>query len=199
MKNIIVDIDEVCLCWLQSFAEFLYKYYDEKYHDLDINKIGDWSLTTWLNCDNDTLMGYIYKFNTSEQFAMLSPTPYSIKALTELKNNGYNITALSCCTTPGEDSLSEMLRNINLKYVFGENMFNEIICLPLRSSKDEILKSLPMSYYIEDNYEYAKNSLKFNHVPIVIEYSYNKKFKHQDSNIMFVKNWEDIITIILGK
>lgn len=193
-KLIITDVDETLLQWLPAFKKYMENNYN--YNKLKINEINDWSLTDWLNCSDETLFEYINDFNVSEGFGNLTPLKYSINALTELKKLGYYIVALSSCNNINHPDISDQLRKHNLLNIFGYKIFNDIITLPLRTSKKEILCKYNPCFFIDDNYNYCLEALECNHKSLCLIQPYNKQFMGKNDNIIWAKDWVQIKEII---
>jgi len=194
MNNIILtDIDGVMLNW-------------------------EWAFTTWMEQHGYTQVedGNQY-YNVCERFGIsegigrnkvnifnesaaigflpaLRDSMYYVKRLHE--EHGFVFRAI---TSLSLDPSAYKLRKMNLEKLFGETVFDDILCLDTGADKDEALEPYRDSnmWWIEDKMENANTGLKFGLRSILIEHGYNM----YDSVPVGMKkcvNWKEIYEHILA-
>ncbi len=191
-KRILTDVDDVLLSWLNGFASFVNQTYNMKL-DPTMNK--SWDIRHWLNMSDWETVNLITEFNErSYLFGCLSPVNQSVNGVKKLADEGYKFTAISACST-NESTVN--LRKANLVNVFGQ-VFEQIICLPRRSSKISTLETFEPSFFIDDNYQHTIEGLYCGHTPICLETSHNINFKKESpKEIYWAKNWDAVVKFIL--
>jgi hypothetical protein len=87
---------------------------------------------------------------------------------------------------------------MNLEKLFGETVFEEIICLDTGADKDAALEPYrdSDSYWIEDKIDNAETGRRLGLRSILVEHGHNMDYS---GNIPLVKNWREIYELITGK
>jgi hypothetical protein len=87
---------------------------------------------------------------------------------------------------------------MNLEKLFGETVFEEIVCLGTGADKDEALEPYRDSgyYWLEDKAENAEVGKAMGLQSILVEHGHNM---NHDSDIPIVKDWKAIYNIIVGQ
>jgi len=187
MSNIIVDVDDTLLRWIDGFTNHL-----RIEHDLvlDPRNINEWELSHWTGMSQEETYNAVQDFNrTDRTFANLKPLDDSQDIINNLHLANNKLTVITCC---GNSCLTRLRRHYNLNKVYG-NIFNDIICIDTTQDKKEYLNKLyePNSYIIEDNYKHAKDAIAIGYNAIVLKKTYNAAY-WADSSIMWVNGWNDI-------
>ena len=136
----------------------------------------------------------IKMFNESAAIGFLPPlrdAMYYVKRLHE--EHGYRF---HCITSLSTDINAQRLREMNLRKLFGETVFERIVCLETGADKDEALEPYRDSrcYWVEDKPENAEVGLALGLRSILMEHGHN--MKHTNKQIPIVQNWREIYELI---
>ena len=188
-KLILTDCDGILLEWRSHFDRWMED--NKGYKNTPANT---WDLEVHYPQLGHEIRNYVKEFNNSSWIIDLDPIEQAQEAISTLELLGYKlvvVSALSSCP------YSARLREINLTSIFGEDVFEDIICVESYSSKKEILHRYNNTglYWIEDNWVNAITGADEGLNPIVYDYSYNRN-KHDD-RIKHAKDWGEILDIIL--
>jgi hypothetical protein len=87
---------------------------------------------------------------------------------------------------------------MNLEKLFGETVFEEIICLDTGADKDAALEPYRDSglYFIEDKIQNAETAEMMGIRGILVEHGHNMDYS---GPIPMMKNWKQIYDFILGQ
>jgi hypothetical protein len=132
-------------------------------------------------------------FNESAAIGFLPPlrdAMYYVKRLHE--EHGY---VFHCITSLSLDVNAGRLREMNLRKLFGETAFEQIICLDTGADKHDALSAYQDSgcYWIEDKPENADVGHALGLKSILVEHGHNMNYK---CPYPVVKNWREIYAII---
>lgn len=181
---IVVDCDGVLLNWEHTFRYWMKtKGYKAKYVSYNVSEMYEISETEALR--------QISYFSESAAIGFLPPLRDSIKYVRKLhEEHGY---VFHCITSFGNDQYAMRLREENLKRVFGESVFERIVCLGCGEDKTEALKRYNDSgfVWIEDKPENAEVGLQLGLRPFLINHNYNEKAE-LSNGIVRVNNWKEI-------
>ena len=137
-------------------------------------------------------------FNSSAAIGFLPPlrdAQYYIKKLHE--KHKYKFIAV---TSLSLDPYAQKLRTRNLAKLFGDNTFEEVICLDTGADKDDILAELSGKYngcyWIEDKPENASVGAETGFESLLVEHGHNM---NAEGDFKSMKNWEEIYHEIVGK
>jgi FMN phosphatase YigB (HAD superfamily) len=189
---ILVDCDGVLLNWEYAFAIWMEQHGFEPVPGGALNyKIGE-----RYNISNNQGYKLIKMFNESAAIGFLPPlrdAMHYVKLLHE--RHGYvfhAITSLSLNLNAGK------LREMNLCKLFGETVFEKVVCLDTGADKDEALEKYKDTgcFWVEDKPENAELGNKLGLSSILMEHGFNMHYYHND--IPVVKNWREIYDIITG-
>lgn len=134
-------------------------------------------------------------FNESASIGFLPPLRDAIHYVRKLhEQHGFVfhvITSLSDDPSPGK------LREMNLKKLFGETVFEKFVFLDTGADKDvELAKYKGTNYWwIEDKTENAQEGAKNGLRPLVMEHGHNMN----DKQFPMMKNWKQIYEYITGQ
>ena len=195
MKNkiILTDIDGVVLDWEESFAIWM----DYNGHQLVDDYQYKYDVAKRYGMDKETSNKLVRQFNASAAIGFLPPlrdAQYYIKLLHE--KHKYKFIAV---TSLSLDPYAQKLRERNLAKLFGDNTFQEVICLDTGADKDDVLIDLSYEYegcyWIEDKIVNAQLGSDIGYDSILMEHGHSLK---ANGNFKVVKSWEMIYDEILG-
>jgi FMN phosphatase YigB (HAD superfamily) len=186
---ILVDADGVLLNWEYAFAIWMEQHGHEKQPGSEfIYDIGE-----RYGISRDQGRRLIKLFNESAAIGFLPPlrdAMYYVKRLHE--EHGY---VFHCITSLSLDANAGKLREMNLRKLFGDTAFEQIICLDTGADKHDALADYKDSgcYWIEDKPENADVGLALGLQSILVEHGHNMK---HECPYPVVKNWREIYAII---
>jgi len=192
-KIILTDIDGVVLNWEYAFGEYM----EFQGHQPVEGHNKYYSVRQKYNLPTDASGDIVIKtFNESAAIGFLPPlrdAQYFIKKLHE--QHQYQFIAI---TSLSLNPYSQQLREKNLKKMFGDNCFLEVICLDTGADKDDVLKpyseKYPGAYWIEDKPENVDLGIDFGLNGILMEHGHNMEYTGQ-ANV--VVNWEEIYNLVV--
>lgn len=194
MKNrvILTDIDGVCLDWEYAFGVWMDQHGFNKIPGTEF----DYSMGKRYGIEPDQVKKLIKIFNESAAIGFLPPlrdAMYYVKRLHE--EHGY---VFHCITSLSLDPNAGKLREMNLRKLFGENVFEKILCLDTGADKDDALAPYKNTgcYWVEDKFENAVTGHNLGLRAILVEHGHNMYAYHRD--IPKVKSWKEIYSIIVG-
>jgi len=193
MSNLILtDVDGVLLNWEYSFGCWM------QTHGHRIVEGGQFKYNIGKRYTISEEQGrqLIKYFNESAAIGFLPPlrdAMYYVKKLHE--QHGYVFHAI---TSLSLDANAQRLREMNLKKLFGETVFEKIICLDTGADKDEALEKYRNSelYFIEDKIINAETGMNMGLKSLLMEHSHNMDYR---GTVPIVKNWKEIYEIITGE
>jgi hypothetical protein len=132
----------------------------------------------------------IKMFNESAAIGFLPPlrdAMYYVKRLHE--EHGY---VFHCITSLSLDPNAQKLRRMNLDKLFGDTVFEEIVCLDTGADKDQALEPYRDSqcWWVEDKPENAEVGHNLGLRSLLMEHGHN--MDHNNPQIPVVKNWREI-------
>ncbi len=181
---VLTDVDDVLLAWVRGFM----KYMKSKGYHLPNGKkrIYIYSLSEAYQIKEEKILELIHDFNESEEFGNLKPISRSVDSIKRMNDKGIKFVAITQCSNRIE---SIRLRKENLLNSFGD-VFQEIICLPMKSCKSDYLKLYTPTIWIEDKPANAIIGYDLGHYPILLRRDHNHGF--YDSRVTIANNWTDI-------
>ena len=192
MKNsvILVDCDGVLLNWEYAFDVWMQQHGFNKVPGGDLN----YNIGKRYGIDSTQGKKLIKMFNESAAIGFLPPlrdAMYYVKRLHE--EFGY---VFHCITSLSTDPSAQKLREMNLAKLFGETVFEKVICLDTGADKDEALAHYKDTgcWWIEDKYDNALVGHNLGLNSLLVEHGHNMHFYHD--HIPVVKNWKEVFEII---
>lgn len=188
-KLILVDADGVLLNWEYAFAIWMEQHGHEKQPGSEfVYDIGE-----RYGISRDQGRRLIKLFNESAAIGFLPPlrdAMYYVKRLHE--EHGY---VFHCITSLSLDVNAGRLREMNLRKLFGDTVFEQIICLDTGADKHDALSVYQDSgcWWIEDKPENADVGLALGLQSILVEHGHNM---NHECPYPVVKNWREIYAII---
>jgi hypothetical protein len=189
---ILVDADGVLLnwefafdCWMNERGHYKKEGYQFKY-----------SIGKRYGIDEESGKKLIKQFNESAAIGFLPPLRDAIHYVKKLhEEHGY---VFHCITSLSKDKNAQRLRKMNLEKLFGETVFEEIVCLDTGADKDEALAPYKDSGYwwVEDKYQNAEVGTELGLRSLLMEHGHNMDYQ---GNIRLVKNWREVYDIIVGE
>ena len=191
-KIILVDADGVLLNWEWAFDCWMQEHGHRKQAGFQFK----YNIGKRYGIDDEQGKKLIKLFNESAAIGFLPPLRDAIHYVQKLhREHGY---VFNCITSLSLDKNSQKLRRMNLEKLFGETVFQEILCLDTGADKDEALEKYRDSgyYFIEDKIQNAETAERMGVRGILVEHGHNMDY---NGNIPLVKNWREIYEIITGK
>jgi hypothetical protein len=194
MENnlILTDIDGVCLNWEYSFDVWM----QERGHRKVDGYQFKYNIGKRYGIDDELGIRMIKQFNESAAIGFLPPLRDAIYYIRKLhEEHGIVFHAITSLST---DKNAVKLRTMNLEKLFGDSVFEEIVCLETGSDKDEALSKYRDSgcYWIEDKFQNCLSGLNLGLRPLLVSHGFNLEYHHTD--IRRVANWKQIYDIIIG-
>lgn len=183
---ILVDADGVLLNWEYAFAVWMETHGFKKVPGGDLN----YDIGKRYGIDRDQGKKLIKMFNESAAIGFLPPlrdAMYYVKRLHE--EFGY---VFHCITSLSLDPNAQKLREMNLAKLFGETVFEKVICLDTGADKDEALAHYKDTgcWWVEDKYKNAELGYTLGLNCLLMEHGHNMHYYHD--NIPIVKNWKEV-------
>jgi FMN phosphatase YigB (HAD superfamily) len=193
MNNLIlVDADGVLLNWEFAFDMWM----NEHGHRKQPGTQFKYDIGKRYGIDRDVGKKLIKTFNESAAIGFLPPLRDAIHYVRKLhEEHGY---VFHCITSLSLDRNAQRLRKMNLEKLFGETVFEEVICLDTGADKDEALLPYKDSecYWIEDKITNAEVGKNLGLRSILVEHGHNMDYF---GDIPLVKNWKQIYEMITGQ
>jgi len=190
---ILVDVDGVLCNWEYAFDCWMQEH---GHHKLDGSQF-EYNIGKRYGIAKEDGKRLIKIFNESAAIGFLPPLRDAIHYVKKLhEEHGYVFHAI---TSLSLDKNAQKLRKMNLEKLFGQTVFEEIICLDTGADKDdELIKYANSGYFwIEDKYANCEAGLKVGLKPLLMEHGHNMGY--DNPLIPRVKNWKDIFDIIINK
>ena len=193
MNNLIlVDADGVLLNWEFAFDCWMNEHGHHKQDGFQFK----YDIGKRYGIDRDTGKKLIKTFNESAAIGFLPPLRDAIHYVRKLhEEHGY---VFHCITSLSLDRNAQKLRRMNLEKLFGDSVFEEIVCLDTGADKDEALLPYKDSecWWIEDKITNAEVGKNLGLRPILVEHGHNMDYF---GDIPLVKNWKQIYEMITGQ
>lgn len=192
MNNLILtDVDGVLISWEYSFNCWM------EQHGYKIISDGalKYSIGKRYGINEDEGKKLIKYFNESAAIGFLPPHRDAIHYVRKLhEEHGYIFHAI---TSLSLDMNAQKLREMNLKKLFGETVFEKIIFLDTGEDKDCALSSYRDSglYWCEDKIINAEVGQSLGLKSLLMIHGHNMDY---NGSVPMVKNWKEIYDIILG-
>lgn len=193
MNNLIlVDADGVLLNWEFGFSIWMGEHGHQKQPGYQF----EYDISKQYGIDKDTGKKLIKTFNESAAIGFLPPLRDAIHYVRRLhEEHGY---VFHCITSLSLDRNAQRLRRMNLEKLFGDTVFEEIVCLDTGADKDVALEKYRGSecYWVEDKIQNAIVGKNLGLNSILVEHGHNMDY---EGDIPVVKNWREIYDIIVGQ
>jgi|TARA_B110000977_G_scaffold69694_1_gene94672 hypothetical protein len=188
-KLILVDCDGVLLDWKYAF----YKWMEES-NGLEVMEEGVYDVATTFHITKLEAKTLVRQFNESARIGFLPGLRDAIKYVKMLHAEGY---VFHCITSLSTDPYAKIMRLANLERLFGEGVFEELVCLDCGDDKDEGLLPYKDSgcIWVEDKPSNAECGANLGLRAVLIEHDFNIDYINND--IAKVKNWKEIYESIV--
>jgi hypothetical protein len=189
---ILVDADGVLLNWEYAFNIWLETHGFEKLPGGEFN----YDIGTRYGISKDQGKRLIKMFNESAAIGFLPPLRDAIHYVKKLhEEHGY---VFHCITSLSTDPNAQRLREMNLSKLFGDTVFQRVVCLATGADKDEALYPYRDTgcWWIEDKPQNAELGANLGLNALLMEHGHN--MNHYHDGVRTVKNWEEVYSIIAG-
>lgn len=189
-KIILTDVDGVLLDYEQGFRQWM-----KECHGYSFNPAAahDYRMSERYGIDDSKVLQLIQQFNESpHELQPLRDAQSSVRYLHDTL--GYKFIAI---TSFGTEEKSVQHRGALLERHFG-SVFDDIICLPLASGKQDTLTRWANSglHWIEDYPKNAQVGKYCGLCSILMQHDYNQTFDHTKDEIHLASDWQDVVDII---
>jgi len=188
-KIILVDCDGVLLDW---FAIYQIWMRNKGYEILE--GVNNYDVAKCYGIDRSESKKLVRFFNESANMCCLPPLRDAVKYIRKIhEEKGY---VFHCITSLSTDPYAVRLREQNIKKLFGETAFDQILCLDTGADKDEALLPYLDSgcIWVEDKVKNAELGDRMGLTALLMDHEYNKDCDNED--ISRVKNWKEIYEMI---
>jgi len=192
-KNVILtDVDGAVLDWEYAFHVWMQDRGHERYNVEEQS----YYLHNHYNITKETAKKLVRQFNESAAIGFLPPlrdAMYYVKRLHE--EHGYRFVAI---TSLSLDTNAQQLRKMNLRKLFGETAFEDVVCLDTGADKQQALEQYRDSnlWWVEDKPENAEVGHQLGLQSILIEHGHTRQYIHPA--ITKVRTWREIYKLITG-
>jgi len=191
-KVIVTDADGVLLNWEWAFEIWM----EEHGHKLQPNHANEYDMGARYGITKEDTRKLIKLFNESAAIGFLPAlrdATYYVKLLHE--KHGYVFDVVTSLST---NPYAQKLRKRNLKKLFGETAFRKFKFLATGADKDGALAPYKDSGYwwIEDKIENAELGASLGMRTMLMAHGHN--FTYQHPQILVVKDWAEIYSLIIG-
>jgi FMN phosphatase YigB (HAD superfamily) len=190
---ILVDADGVLLNWEYAFEIWMAQHGFEKVQGGNL----DYDVSKRYGISREQCVRLIKLFNESASIGFLPPLRDAMYYVDKLhREHGY---VFHCITSVSADPNSIKLREMNLRKLFGETVFQKIVCLDTGAPKDTALYPYRDTgcYWIEDKISNAELGADLGLNSLLMEHGHN--LHHYHPGVRTVKNWKEIYEIITGQ
>jgi FMN phosphatase YigB (HAD superfamily) len=185
-KVIVTDVDGVLLDWSYAYNRWMIeKGYESKIHD-------EYDISTVYGVTKEESRKLVRQFNESATTGWLPAFRDSIKYVKKIhEDKGYVFHAVTSMST---NRHAVILRKMNLRRLFGENIFEKIECLDTGADKDEALEEYRDSgvVWVEDKVKNADLGVKMGLHSILMDHIHNRDTDH----LIKVANWKEIYEMV---
>jgi len=187
---ILVDADGVLLNWEYAFNIWMEQHGFTRIPGSEYN----YSISERYGISVSQGHKLIKMFNESAAIGFLPPLRDAIHYVEKLhKEHGY---VFHCITSLSTDPNAQRLREMNLAKLFGDTVFQRVVCLATGADKDEALYPYRDTgcYWIEDKPENAVVGANLGLNALLMEHGHN--MHHYHDHVPLVKNWEEVYRIV---
>jgi len=175
-----VDIDGCCLDFTTGIIDFVKNNSLQYNIDPSDEKFG-------LKSEKE-ISKLVNLFNQSVEFSELKPFQDTLEFMTKIsKEFNYKFVAVTTCLG---NEITKKLREKNIKNVFGD-LFEDVICLPIGTSKLKTLQQFNPSFYVDDKLKHVNDSYSLGYISFYMQQPYNINIKSK-KEIVDVYNWKEI-------
>ena len=195
-EAIIFDVDDLLLDYTYSLGEFAKKYYGKTV----VGRPTDYNLCEWLNSTQEEVETIIDAFNyNSIEFGEIPAVDSFVVARVRHLRVKYSDMKFIVVSKCGDKGTSNIARQLNLRNVFGKDVFDEIHLISPFDSKLPLYTELSMKYdvitVLDDHLKNISDATKLGLKTVVLRRSHNTdkiKPKH-----VVVDDWFDLSETII--
>ena len=193
MSLVILDADDVLLDFMPGFD----RYVRSLGFNPDPAGPGQFDLSPWLGVDRLTAAKTIHDFIHYDDtgFDRLDAIPGAQQALERLQEVGHRVVVVSSFS---DDPRILARRRDNIERLFGHEVFDDIIGLPLGSPKSSVLSRLPHAPFVDDLPRNVIAAREIGHHGILMRAHHNGDAfapgVHGD--LLKCDSWQDVMRII---
>ena len=182
---ILTDVDGVLLNWSQSYHWWMHR---KGYRQVKPN---EYFMDKCYGITSDEALELCTTFCESAAIGFLPPFRDAIKYVRKLHEE--HGVVFHCITSMGTDPWAVKLREENLARVFGEGVFERVLCLGCGESKDAALERYRDSdfVWVEDKASNAELGQKMGLNSFLLNHPYNTDYDLNES-VTRVNNWKEI-------
>jgi hypothetical protein len=189
---ILVDADGVLLNWEYAFEIWMEQHGFEQIPGGNL----DYDIGKRYGISREQTVRLIKMFNESAAIGFLPPLRDAMYYVEKLhKEHGY---VFHCITSVSVDPNAIKLREMNLRKLFGETVFQKIVCLDTGADKDHALFPYRDTgcWWVEDKIQNAELGAKLGLNSLLMEHGHN--MHHYHDLVRTVKNWKEVYELIVG-
>lgn len=189
-KVILTDCDGVLLNWEYAFHCWM----DAHGFKRQIGATLEYDICIQYGIEKAVGKNCVRTFNESAAIGFLPPLRDAIKYVRKLhEEHGYVFHVI---TSLSNDPHAYKLRMMNLEKLFGQGVFEKLVCLDCGADKDEELAKYEGTEYlwIEDKPENAETGAKFGLEPLLIKHGHNMDYDKYPN----FPTWKDLYEHIVG-
>lgn len=196
-KAVIFDVDDILLDYTLGIREFVREHYGR---DI-VGRNTEYNLCSWLQAADQTEMNSIIEhFNyNSVEFGELRPVDgYTVKAMEMLKAK-HTDCAFVVVTKSGNKGHGTVLRTLNLRYVFGKDMFDEIVIVEPYESKRKAYHELSAKYDVRlvlDDHLPNIDEAQRQSLPTVVLLRTHNVSEKDNPKYNFVTDWTEMHEVV---
>lgn len=184
---ILTDVDGVLLNWEHAFTRWIEE------HGYTLQNTSSYRLSERYGVSEEAITDLVKTFNESAAIGFLPSLRdaiFYVKKLHEL--HGFVFHAI---TSFGTNKHAIKLRQMNLDNLFGETVFEELICLPVNNCKRSVLESYKNTgcVWLEDKIENAVVGQELGLRSILVAHDYNVACP---GHIPRAHSWNEIYKLI---
>jgi hypothetical protein len=186
---ILTDCDGVLLNWAQSYHWWMHrKGYRPKNPD-------EYAMDKCYGIPRDESKELCRTFCESAAVGFLPPMRDAVKYVRKLHEE--HGAVFHCITSMSNDPWAYKLREQNLNRIFGEGVFERLVCLDCGADKDEALERYRDSdfVWVEDKPENAELGAKMGLNSFLLTHDYNRNHELKDG-VIRVNNWKELYEYI---
>lgn len=184
-KVILTDCDGVLCDWVSKYVQWMLR----QGYDMKMYPEGTYDMEKVFGIDKDECKKLVRMFNESADIQYMAPLRDAIKYVKKLhEEHGY---VFRCITSLSLSRSAYKAREANLKALFGETAFEDLVCLDTGADKDDALEQYRDSgmVWIEDKPENVELGKKLGLDCIMIDHDFNRGTV---DDVFVANNWKDV-------
>lgn len=192
---LIIDVDDLLLDYTGGLGEFA----KANYGKTIVGRPDDYNLCSWLNATQDEVEVIINHFNyNSFEFGELRPVDGFVVNRIQTLRAKYPKMKFIVVTKCGSEGAGGVVRNLNLRAVFGKNVFDEVIIISPFESKLPVYTQLSTKYNVvsvlDDHLGNIKQAQMLCLNTIVLRRSHNDAL--EKPRYTYVDDWFDMYEVL---